>query len=364
MKNLKIRGKNYELPIFLPDATRGVTKSIDSKDLKNCGIKGVVINTFHLMNSPGMEIIQGFGGIKGFMNFDGLVVSDSGGWQVFSLIHRNNMPGKITNSGVTFFTGGKSQKKPEIFTPRKSIQIQFNLGSDIIICLDDFTPPDVTREQAEITVERTIRWAKASKREYEEQLETRKLKNVQKPHIFAVVQGGYFKDLRKKCAEELIKIGFDGYGYGGYVINDDGNLDLDLSEYICGLLPNDKPKFALGVGKPHDIANLVEMGWDIFDCTLPTRDARHKRLVVFNKEPKNISDLRDPTTFSYVYINKGKYKTDNSPISEFCDCHTCKNYSKAYLNHLFKINDTLAFRLATIHNLKLYATVLEILKPS
>ena len=356
MKNLKIKGKTYKLPIFLPDATRGITKSIDSQDLENCGIRGVVINTYHLMTSPGTEIINKFGGIKKFMNFDGLVVSDSGGWQVFSLIHRSNMPGKITNSGVTFFMDKKNQ---EIFTPRKSIQIQFELGSDIIICLDDFTPPDATYEEASITVDRTIRWAKASKREYEEQIEVRKLRKEDRPHIFAVVQGGYFKELRKKCADELIKIGFDGYGYGGYVVDAEGNLDLDLSEFVCNLLPEDKPKFALGFGKPHDIANLFEMGWDIFDCTLPTRDARHKRLVVLNKEPRVINDLKDKSNYSYVYIDKGKYKEDKSPISELCDCHTCKNYSKAYLRHLFKINDTTAFRLATIHNLSLYTKVID-----
>ncbi len=355
MKNLNIKGKSYDLPIYLPDATRGVTKSLDARDLRECGIKGVVVNTYHLMSSPGVEVVKKFGGIKRFMNFDGLMVSDSGGWQVFSLIHRSDIPGEITNSGVTFSIGGKasgkvSGKKQEIFTPRKSIQVQFDLGSDIIICLDDFTPPEATYEAAEKTVERTIRWAKASKREYDEQLELRKMSQKDRPHIFAVVQGGYFKDLRKKCAEELIKIGFDGYGYGGYVIDDEGNLDLDLSQYICDLLPDDKPKFALGFGKPQDIINLAAMGWDIFDCTLPTRDARHKRLIVADKNAKN---------FSYLYINREKYNKDTLPISEFCDCHTCKNYSKAYLNHLFKINETLAFRLATIHNLRVYTKVID-----
>ncbi|MFC1755849.1 tRNA guanosine(34) transglycosylase Tgt [Patescibacteria group bacterium] len=348
MENLRIKGKNYDLPIYLPDATRGVTKSIDSKDLKNCGIKGVVINTYHLMSTPGTEIIKKVGGMKNFMNFDGLVVSDSGGWQVFSLIHRSNTPGEITNSGVTFTVGNN---KAEIFTPRKSIQVQFDLNSDIIICLDDFTPPDATHEEAEITVERTIRWAKASKREYKEQLKVRKLTEKSRPHIFAVVQGGYFKDLREKCAKELIKIGFDGYGYGGYVVDANGDLDLDLSKFICDLLPKDKPKFALGVGKPHDIVNLAAMGWDIFDCTLPTRDARHKRLFILDeKEKKN---------FSYIYIDRGKHTNDFNPIDKNCDCHTCKNYTKAYLNHLFKINDTLAFRLATIHNLRCYTKVIE-----
>lgn len=359
MENLKIKGKNYKLPIYLPDATRGVTKSIDSKDLESCGIKGAVVNTYHLMTSPGTEIIKKVGGMKKFMNFEGLIVSDSGGWQVFSLIHRNNTPGEITNSGVTFSIGNN---RAEIFTPRKSIQVQFDLDSDIVICLDDFTAPDATKIEAEISVERTIRWAKASKREYDEQVLSRKLDDSNRPHIFAVVQGGYFKDLRKKCAEELIKIGFDGYGYGGYVVDADGNLDLDLSKYICDLLPNDKPKFALGSGKPQDIIALSEMGWDIFDCTLPTRDARHKRLIVEGGMESKNDSKKHSKKYTYIYIDRGRYKKDSTPLDKNCDCHTCKNYTKAYLHHLFKINDTLAFRLATIHNLRLYSRVVEDLK--
>jgi len=359
MKNLKINKNVYPLPIYLPDATRGITKSVDANDLRICGVRGVVVNTYHLMSTPGIDILRDFNGIKKFMNYDGLVVSDSGGWQVFSLIHRNSGKGEITNSGVAFSIGGG---KKELFTPRKSIKVQFEINSDIMICLDDFTSPETSKKEASQSVERTIRWAKASKREFEKQVEERKISNKDRPMLLAVIQGHNYKDLRKECAEELINIGFDGYGFGGYPVNEAGKLDLEISEYVASLIPEEKIKFALGIGKINDIAALTEMGWDIFDCTLPTRDARHKRLVVLNKLPKTSKDIMSDDSYSYIYIDRGKYKKDTSPISDICDCPACKNYSKAYLHHLFKINDTLAFRLATMHNLRTYTLALESLR--
>jgi len=359
MDSLIIKDKKYKLPIYLPDATRGVTKGVDSVDLAGAGIEGVVVNTYHLMSSPGIKVLKKFNGVKGFMNFQGLLVSDSGGWQVFSLIHRNKNRGKITDQGVTFSI---CKNKNEIFTPEKSINVQFSIGSDILICLDDFTPPDATRKQAEATVRRTIVWAEKSKREYQKIITKNKFTNRNRPHLYAVVQGGYYKDLRKKCAEKLIKLGFDGYGYGGYVVDDKGQLDIKLSRYISKLLPQDKPKFALGIGRPLDIVKLSAMGWDIFDCTLPTRDARHKRLYTFRKRPKNYKDLRKASTFGYIYIDKKIFEGDNYPIDKNCNCYTCKNFSKAYLRHLFKINDTLAYKLATIHNLKVYSQTMQYIR--
>ncbi len=359
MKEVKIKSKVYELPVFLPDATKAVTKGVDSLDLKSSGVKGVVVNTYHLLTNPGIEVLKKAGGIKKFMNYHGLVVSDSGGWQVFSLIHRSNKKGKITDAGVVFTLG---VSKKEIFTPQKSLQAQFDIGSDIIICLDDFTPPNASKSEAKKTVERTVKWAKVSRMEYEKQLERRGISQKNRPLLLAVVQGGYFKDLRKRCAEELQQVGFDGYGYGGYVIDEAGNLDLSLSKYIAGLLPNDKIKFALGMGRPNDIAGLSEMGWDVFDCTLPTRDARHKRLYAFSKKPKNLKDMKNQKTYEYIYIDKGKYKDDQSPISKYCHCYVCSNFSRSYLRHLFKIGDTSAYRLATMHNLRFYTQVMELIK--
>ena len=352
--------KNIEFPIFLPDATRAVTKSLDSKDLENAGIEGVVVNTYHLAETPGVSVLNSMGGVKSFMNFKGLVVSDSGGWQIFSLIHRSRNAGKITDKGVIFSAG---VKKKELFTPEKSVQVQFNIGSDMIICLDDFTPPDAPIEKTKETVERTILWAKRSKQEYLRILEQNKVEDKDKPLLFAVIQGNYSRDLRKHCADKLLQIGFDGLGYGGYAINEETHsLDLELSRYIAELIPEGVIRFALGVGFPYEIAMCNQMGWQIFDCTLPTRDARHKRLYVFTKRPENLKDLLNPETYSNIYIGREYYHSDERPISEFCDCHTCRYYSRAYIKHLFDIEDTAAYRLASIHNLRHYANLTKLLR--
>lgn len=341
---IKVKRKTYNLPIYLPDATRGVVKSVDKQDLLDVKVQGVVVNTYHLKHTPGTDYLDNMGGIKTFMDFGGLVVSDSGGWQVFSLLKRGNLrAGKVTDAGVIFNLYGKK----ELFTPEISIQTQFSINSDIVICLDDFVDPKSNYIQTKDAVLRTSQWAKRSKQEYIKQCEIRNLSQEARPLLFCVIQGGYEKDLRKLCAEELLNIGFDGFGFGGYAIDETTNaLDLNLSEYIANLIPNEYFRFALGVGKPDDIKNCYKMGWELFDCTLPTKDARHQRLY---------------TEEGYIYINKVKFKNDNNPISSACDCFTCKNYNKSYLHHLFKIKDTLALRLSTIHNLRFYTRLIETL---
>lgn len=360
MKSVVIKGKKYDLPIFLPDATRAVVKASSSKDVENANIKGAVVNTYHLMTTPGISVLKEYGGIKNFMNFEGLITSDSGGWQIFSLIHRDKKPGKITDKGVTFNFGGKNSKKT-LFTPEKSIQTQFAIGSDIIVCLDDFTNPNANTEEIKHSVDRTILWAKKCKEEFNRLVEQNKMNDSSRPLLMAVVQGGLDKSLRKECYDRLAQIDFDAYGFGGYVVDENG-VNMEISEYLASLLPDNKIKFALGNGMPVEIAKMYKHGWNIFDCTLPTRDARNKRLYNFTKVPTNYSDLTDPTTYDYIYINREKYVRDKNPISQNCDCFTCKNYSRGYLNHLFKIEDTSALRLATIHNLRTYARLMEYIK--
>lgn len=355
MESIKIKGNTYKLPIFLPDATRAVTKSVDSQDIKNVGVKGVVVNTYHLLENPGSQILQNFNGIKNFMNYDGLVVSDSGGWQVFSLIHRHKSGGHVSDKGVVFPLGPKQKKT---FTPEDSIRMQFEIGSDIIICLDDFSPPDGDYATVLKSVERTTYWAKRCKEEYLRIIEEKKLTEETRPHLYSVVQGGFNKELRKKSADELVEIGFDGYGFGGYVMVN-GEMDFEIAEYIASVIPDNKVKFALGVGSPHQIAMCKKFGWDIFDCTLPTRDARHSRLYVFNKPVLSSQDLLKKDTYGFVAIEKGIYKNDTAPIDAMCDCLTCQNYSRAYIHHLFKLEDIAAFRLATIHNLRTYTRLIE-----
>jgi queuine tRNA-ribosyltransferase len=355
-----VKGKTYKLPIFLPDATRCLVKTIDSQDIKNSGIEGIVVNTYHLLTYPGISVLDKFGGVKNFMNFDGLVVTDSGGWQIFSLIHRDKKAGSITDRGVTFSVGGG---KKELFTPEKVIQTQFKINSDIMICLDDFTDPVATEKEVGVSVGRTILWAKRCKDEYNKIVKAKKLNDKTRPLLFAVIQGASSKKMRERCAKGLVEIGFDGYGFGGYLVNKEtGELDLEMMDYLASLIPEDSVRFALGTGKPKDIAACAEMGWHIFDCTLPTRDARHKRLYVFNKEPKNLKDLKNPKTHGYMYVKRRVFSRDQKPVSKFCDCYTCKNYSRAYLNHLFNLGDPLAHRLATIHNLRVYSKLTDLLR--
>jgi queuine tRNA-ribosyltransferase len=298
------------------------------------------------------------------------VVSDSGGWQVFSLIKRHGEGGEITDEGVKFEIGGEKNKKMGIFTPEDSIRIQFEIGADILICLDDFTGADDNEEKIKESVERTILWAKRTRAEFDKIVAEKKMTDETRPLLFAVIQGGWSKKLRKYCAEELLKIGFDGYGYGGYMVNEQGELDEEMSKYIAELIPDEFPKFALGVGKPWDIARCYEFGWDIFDCVLPTRDGRHKRLYNFKTSSrKNVGvglglDLKLPDSYEFLYIGRGKFSGDIHPIGLDCDCFTCQNYSRGYLHHLFKIKDMLAYRLAVIHNLRTYNRLIEILNKS
>jgi queuine tRNA-ribosyltransferase len=338
---------NLKLPAFLPDGTRGVVKSVDSMDLLEAGVSGLVINTYHLMLSGLEEKIEGIGGTHSLMNWQKPIITDSGGFQVMSLVHKDKSLGKITDQGVTFKLSGYPKI---ILTPEKSIQMQLKLGADILICLDDCTKPDVPLSEQEISVERTIAWAARCKESFKKRLQVTGYSQLEKPLLFAVVQGGNDKKLRKKCAEELIKIGFDGYCFGGFPVQQ-GEFLTNIVKYVAKLLPDDKVKYAMGIGTPQNIIDCVRMGYNLFDCVIPTREARHQKMYVF----KNNKDI----TYSTINIGSGIYAKSPEPISKYCDCHACKNFSRAYLNHLFKIGDSSAYRLATIHNLKFYSELME-----
>lgn len=355
---------DIKYPIYLPDATRGVVRSLSSADLKGAGIEGVVVNTYHLMSQPGTTVIKELGGVKKLMNWDGLVASDSGGWQIFSMLHKNKTLGKITDEGVVFHKGSTGHAKKYQFTPEKSIQVQFALGADIMITLDDCPPQKASPEQLDTSVRHTIEWAKRCKQEFERlKALSRKPEAISyTPILLAVIQGGSDQGARRYCAEELQKIGFDGYGFGGYPKDMEGNFDQEIINYTASLMPDDKIKFALGIGNPQAIIDSFKAGYQIFDCVLPTRDARHGRLYVFTKSPANADVLNDKDLVDYQYLDKEVYTRDAGPISEWCDCYTCKNHSRAYLRHLFKIEDSLAWRLATIHNLRTYAMLIERLR--
>lgn len=353
---LKTKSGVLSLPAFFPDATKAVIKGVAADDLARCQIDGLVVNTYHLMNENLVDTINQMGGIHKFMGFNWPVISDSGGFQVMSLIRENPRNGEITDSGI-FFKPSKHVEAGHVFTemhlsPKSCIETQIKLGSDIIMCLDDCTNIKEPVAEQEKSMERTIKWAQMCKDEFERLTAGTKPEN--KPLLFAIVQGGNVKELRKKCAEALIKIGFDGYAYGGWPVDADHNFLTDIVDYTCKLIPDDKPKYAMGVGKPKDIIACKDMGYNMFDCVLPTRDARHRRLYVFNDAMS--------TDYTFINMDKAEHKLNSEPVSGLCDCETCKNYSRGYLYHLFKIKDMSAIRLATIHNLRFYSVLMERLR--
>ncbi len=365
MKFLKVKNKKYKLPIFCPDATKAVVRSVDTKDLIDVGIDGVCVNTLHLLSDPGAVVLKKFSGVRNFMDFPGLIISDSGGFQVFSLIYARGgkKRGKLTDEGAIFYTGGLKKPKKHLLTPEKSIQMQFTIGADVMVCLDDCPSSNVSEKENNLSVERTVAWAKRCRVEFDKQVARRKLSVVSRPLLFGVVQGGDSKKLRKYCLDELEKIGFDGLGMGGWVPNAGNPLQVELIKWLAGIIPEKYYKYGLGIGKLQDLIVFTKAGYEIYDCVLPTRDARHQRLYEIKKPLKSLMRAKNPESFfNYLYINKQKHQKENKPISKYCDCSVCKNYSRAYLNHLFKLNEPLAMRLATIHNLRVYAMVIKELR--
>ena len=358
-KFFKSRSGNIPLPVFFPDATRAVVRCLDTSDLESTKTPGILVNTFHLWRELGRMTIKKFGGVGNFMGWHGAIISDSGGFQVMSVIKSGVMKGKITDEGVVFYP---SKNKKVILTPEKSIQFQMGMKTDMVVVLDDFTDPKVGKKEARKSVLRTIAWARVCKDEFLRICKKKKLAEGDRPYILGVVQGGRFQDLRKYCARELAKIGFDGFGYGGWPITDEGKFDLDSAKTITENTPKGYFLYGLGVGKPDEVAACAKLGYNIFDCVLPTRDARHGRLYVYNSKSIKEIDIEKPNFYSFYNPEKQKYFSDKTPVSAACDCLLCRKYSKAYLAHLFRIGDFTAGRLATIHNLRFYGILTEKLR--
>jgi queuine tRNA-ribosyltransferase len=343
------------LPNFLPDATRGVVRSLDSLDLTACGVEAVVMNTFHLMQKPGSSTIQALGDLHQMAGWSRPIVTDSGGFQAYSLIRQNAKYGQITEKGITFRPDNGKRKL--LLTPEKSIQLQLSYGTDIAICLDDCTHVDDPLPEQARAVERTIAWAKRCKQEFERIIEQKKLSAPERPRLFAVIQGGGSEALRRACAEALLAIGFDGYGYGGWPLDGQGQLLADIIAYTRNLIPAEFPMHALGVGHPGNIVACARLGYQLFDSAMPTRDARHGRLYVFSPDAES-----GQAWWSYLYAHDSKYIKAGGPVSPGCDCLCCANYSLGYLHHLFKINDSLFQRLATIHNVRFMMQLMKRLR--
>jgi len=337
------------LPAFLPDATRAAIRTVDANDAKACGLDAMMVNTLHLSMNPGTTVIKDVGGIHAFTGFDGPIASDSGGFQVYSLATGGAKGVSIAPGGVTFRIQG--QKKKRSLTPEKCILYQIQMGTDILFALDDCPPDGADREALVASVDRTLAWGRACKLAFEEQV--RDIES--RPLLFAVVQGGNDLDQRRRCVDGLLEIGFDGFGFGGWPIADDGSL-LDEVSAVADMIPEDLPIHGLGIGKPDNLVQAHSAGYDTFDCTIPTRDARRGRLYVDEQGGA-------PGTFEYLRIEREAFARDSRPIDERCDCACCADYSRAYLHHLFMIGEVGGHRLATIHNLRFYARLIERLRP-
>ena len=356
--HLEVRGHALELPVFMPDATYGYVRSLTSSDLQEVGLPILMMNAFHLMQKPGSSLISTLGGLHKMSAWPGLIMTDSGGFQAYSLIRQNARFGSLTEKGIVFYPEGSSRKL--LLTPEKSIQLQMSYGSDILVCLDDCTHVNASRAEQEASVSRTLAWAARAKASYQTQLKSRKWTDQERPLIFAVIQGGGELDLRRHCAEGLLEIGFDGFGFGGWPLDEDSNLITDILEYTRSLIPHEYPIHALGIGHPAGIVTSFKLGYEMFDCALPTRDARHGRLYTWSGVNAPLSP--DGHWLKFRYINTEDNFRDAGPISPDCDCECCRDYSMGYLFHLYRMRDSSYARLATKHNLRFMTHLIERLR--
>jgi len=355
MKELVLPNGTVTLPAFFPDGTRGVVRCVDGVDLKNAGVQGIVMNAYHLMSKPGAATVKALGGLHGFCNWERPIITDSGGFQVFSLLRENASMGEIRRDEIIFRREGKKT----ILSPEKCIQSQWAYGSDVLMALDYCTHPADGYDVQAKAVDTTIRWGKISRDVFSR---IKKKGGEAKRQLFGIIQGGNEKALRKECADALIDLGYTSFGFGGWPLDEAGRLTEDILAYTAELMPDDGVKYAMGVGRPENIVACVKMGYNLFDCVIPTREARHHRLYVFNEEFENRGQIDlNRSFYKYHYILDDEHRRDNRPVSSLCDCFTCTHYSRAYLRHLVSIGDTLGSRLATIHNLRFYTLLMELL---
>lgn len=346
------------LPTFLPDATRASVRGVDAADLAAVGIRAVMVNAMHLSQRPGLKHVKRVGGLHAFMGWDGAIVSDSGGFQILSLLRRQGKTGAIRPNGVTF-QESPSSRKIEL-TPEKVIEWQFGLRSDVVIALDDCTGPADPPEEQLASTERTIRWFGQARKAFD--LQCRQRRTTEPPLLVGVVQGGANPELRRRCVEALIGDGAQGFGFGGWPLDAEGALELDMFRLLSELTPPEAPLFALGVGRPEHLVTLcgIDRRW-VFDCTIPTRDARHGRLYAFLPDIAERKLVAGEQFYRNVYIYDESHSWDDEPICPTCDCPTCRRYGRSYLHHLFRVKDGLADRLATMHNLRFYTRLIEML---
>jgi queuine tRNA-ribosyltransferase len=319
---------DVETPVFMPVGTLGTVKSLSPEELLACGAQIILGNTYHLYLRPGCDVVQRFNGLHAFMNWQGPILTDSGGFQVFSLAKLR----KVTSQGALFQSHIDGSQ--HMLTPEKSMEIQGCLGSDIVMCLDECIKYPAEKKDVQKALELTAQWAKRCKDAYKNE------KNA----LFGIVQGGMFKDLREISAHDLMEIDFNGYAVGGLSVGEPKDLMIEMADFTLPILPDVKPKYIMGVGTPEDIVTLAALGADMFDCVLPTRNARNGQMF---------------TKTGTINISNARFKNDTDPIESECTCYTCRNYSRAYLRHLYLSKELLAYRLNTIHNVYYYMNLMQ-----
>ena len=319
-----------QTPAFMPVGTYGTVKAMTPEELTGIGAQIILGNTFHLMLRPGMEVIRAHQGLHRFMHWEGPILTDSGGFQVFSLATLR----KITEEGVSFRSPVNGDAV--MLTPERSMQVQRDLDSDIVMIFDECTPYPATEAQARKSMELSLRWAARSRAEFN---------RLENPNaLFGIVQGGMYEALRHESIEGLASIGFDGYAIGGLAVGEPKEERERVLEALEPHLPANRPRYLMGVGTPEDLVEAVRRGVDMFDCVMPTRHARNGHLF---------------TTNGVVKIRNAKYEADTSPLDEHCGCYTCLNYTRSYLRHLDRCGEILAARLGTIHNLYYYLHLMQ-----
>ncbi|MDD9300863.1 MAG: tRNA guanosine(34) transglycosylase Tgt [Desulfobacter sp.] len=319
-----------ETPIFMPVGTVGSVKGISKEDLDHCGAQIILGNTYHLYLRPGCEVIEPMGGLHEFISWDKPMLTDSGGFQFFSLAKL----AKFTDEGVNFQSHIDGSR--HFFSPEKAVEIQMILGSDIMMSLDWCMGHPATRGQTVEALKKTTAWARRGFDFWQDQ--------GAKNNLFGIVQGGMYKELRSLSAEQITKIDFPGFAIGGLSVGEPTPIMYEMARHTLPLLPPDKPRYIMGVGTPENLVTLVGMGCDMFDCVMPSRNARNGQLF---------------TRTGTINIPNARYKTDSRPIDDTCQCYTCQNYSRSYLRHLYKSRELLAYRLNTIHNLYYYLDLMD-----
>ncbi len=333
---IKTAHSTITTPVFMPVGTQATVKALDANDMLSMGAKIILGNTYHLYLRPGSKLIKKFGGLHGFSKFPNSFLTDSGGFQAFSLSDNS----KPDENGITFKSHIDGSK--HYFTPQSVLDTQYDLGSDIMMILDDLVALPNTSERIQTSIERTTKWAKEAIKYHKEQ----QAKGIGiNQNIFAIIQGGTDKEFRKMSAEQLCALeDYDGFAIGGLSVGEPNADMYETVEWTTEFMPKDKPRYLMGVGTPEDLIENIERGVDMFDCVMPTRNARNGTLF---------------TSFGRLNIRGAKFKEDEKPIDEECDCYTCQNFSRAYLNHLYRAGEMTYFRLGSMHNIHYYLNLMK-----